>query len=841
MLSTLPLFLQVNTASAGQEGIPNPHQYRYASIGLGESLDPGWAYDDASGELILNVYEPLIAYDHESVDAFVPLLAKALPKVEKATERLTNTTAVNMANPVDSYWIAGGVGYYLFGWRDKDASGDLTVGDFVWFENLPSHEHSFHGVVKGIMFGIPSTIALDVERVRIYFELRQNVHFQPWTHDMPGWEQHTADLLTTEDVEFTFERNCVLDHEGGPMHLTMKPTLDIYTTREYDLSSVENRTLVGHMIDNAFAHNNTHFWINLVQMYAPFVQIITQYWCSIMNKAWIIALQEKYIPDPTKRFYGFDVTTPRDWASWYGYTNPPPPSEIDADIGHMCGTGPYYFETRDLTVLFQWWRIRKYDATTNEYGYWGGWPAEGRHPEFYLDTVINIDYSADPGLAVEHFLSNDTEVQLDSIDNYYSQFYSGPYPGLEDEPGVRTWTMPLPSVTAFLMGYDPEETSIYLPQMPPGTNKHDFFSDPHMRKAFAHLVPHEYVGEAILPNSIIVSGVKYHNPDQQFYQYDLNEALREFKLAWGGMPYTLGFKVILIYALGNLIQQKYCEMLEYVLEVNMKELDPTTNFHADVIGLNWSTVILPAIYTYQLASWMAGQGAADYPDADPFARAFIHPHEGYGLFQRIQYGQSGMKQKFWNLTPWCLGEFGNTALVIDNNYVATVIDKAVRIDDSTIAGYNMRKQMYFHLQEIYYQEVPGYAFYQPLGRRWERNWVQGWYYNPISPYGDGPGGYFYHMWKAWCCPGDLDFRQDLINGHPHLNYLTCDFLDLFKFRGYYLMPKYIPCSRMRYADYNCDKKLDYLDLFRFRNYYINYCQWSLCPGPCRWPWPPPPY
>ena len=49
--------------------------FTYATIGDALTLDPAWAYDTASGEIIQNVYETLIFYDGEQPAKFVPMLA----------------------------------------------------------------------------------------------------------------------------------------------------------------------------------------------------------------------------------------------------------------------------------------------------------------------------------------------------------------------------------------------------------------------------------------------------------------------------------------------------------------------------------------------------------------------------------------------------------------------------------------------------------------------------------------------------------------------------------------------------------------------------------------------
>ncbi|MCD6235377.1 MAG: ABC transporter substrate-binding protein [Thaumarchaeota archaeon] len=53
-----------------------------ATIGGPETLDPAWAYDTASGEIIFNIYNTLIFYDGEHVDKFVPMIAEKVPSVE---------------------------------------------------------------------------------------------------------------------------------------------------------------------------------------------------------------------------------------------------------------------------------------------------------------------------------------------------------------------------------------------------------------------------------------------------------------------------------------------------------------------------------------------------------------------------------------------------------------------------------------------------------------------------------------------------------------------------------------------------------------------------------------
>jgi peptide/nickel transport system substrate-binding protein len=96
MKKSLCLFLLVITAvfvwgagkseqgpgeSAGTT-IKNPDTFTYASYGTVDSLDPSKAYDNASGGIIQNIYEPLIDFKGSSTEEFIPVLAEEVPSLD---------------------------------------------------------------------------------------------------------------------------------------------------------------------------------------------------------------------------------------------------------------------------------------------------------------------------------------------------------------------------------------------------------------------------------------------------------------------------------------------------------------------------------------------------------------------------------------------------------------------------------------------------------------------------------------------------------------------------------------------------------------------------------------
>ncbi len=78
----LVLILIIGLTSSINAQVDDPERIVYAGIGGPETMDPHWAYDTASGEIIFQVYDNLIAYDGESLSEFVPMLSTEVPSVE---------------------------------------------------------------------------------------------------------------------------------------------------------------------------------------------------------------------------------------------------------------------------------------------------------------------------------------------------------------------------------------------------------------------------------------------------------------------------------------------------------------------------------------------------------------------------------------------------------------------------------------------------------------------------------------------------------------------------------------------------------------------------------------
>ena len=598
---------------AGPE-IPIPNHMIVATVGEPNTVDPAWAYDTVSAELIFNVYEPLVRFDRESVDEFVPCLA---------TE---------------------------------------------W--------------------------SMSPDGLRYTFRIREGVKF------------HNGETLTTEDVEYSFERAMVQDRSGSPVWMLYEPLLNRHHA---DMSWPQDETCP---IQTAVESNSTHVWFKLARpYYPPFLSILAQSWGSIVNKAFCIAHGD----------------WPGTWNNWTLYHDPDV-SPLDSPEPVMCGTGPYIFDYWDTGVA---WSIYR------NVNYWGLWPAEGCGG--YVDTVTEL-FIPEWSTMKTMFLAGDCDfcyVPRLHLSEMWLNYPSTPeqYP-----PGIRCMKdQQSLSCSALFFNFQINSTSPYIGSglldgsgIPP-----DFFSDIDVSKGFAYsfnytsFIEDEYLGEAIQPSSPIIEGLPYHNPNNPKYTLDLAKAEEHFRAAWGGQVWTKGFTMAIAVNVGSIPTGTYIG----ILKTSIESLNP--NFHIERVDVPWPTFIEQLVHQ-ELPIFTLGW-PGDYPDPHNFVYPLMHAEGDFPRFQSVQYGQSGRMQISYTVNGVSQGD---PTKVIDDAYVDEMIENGIKtaIDAE-------REAIYFELQQIYFDECPSVPLAEPMGRHWERTWVQGYYYNPTYP-----GYYFYHLWKSARAP-----------------------------------------------------------------------------------------
>jgi len=614
--------------------VPHQDHMIVESVSEPETVDPAWAYDTASEELILNVYEPLINFDREHTNEFVPALAK-------------QWTNMILPTPV-TITLADGMTH-------NDGSGQSR--EITYLQKLA-------------------------------FDIRVGAPF------------HRGGFLTMEDVEYSFERLMVQDRSGGPTWMITEPTMG------YGVYHVDpNDPLQDELIDYAFRINpagiygSNTFEIWLQTTYPPILGILAQPWGSIVHKDFMAAA-------PVNDW-------PHDWGTWTSYHDPAT-APVDVAGNVMDGTGPYKLDYWTHGVE---WSIVKFD------GYWGDWPYK------YASGSLNratwrVVYEWSTRLA---------DFRAGVVDTVYvPRAYIAQ---VEGWPGIRgIKDLPTLSTDAMFFNFDIDPVSPYV-----GTGQFDanldgvpdgiplnFFSDPRIRKGFAYLFDyakfiHEvWLDEAVQPSSPVLEGIPYHI-DVDKYCLDITKATQLFQEASNDpsspayQVMVKGFYMKITYPTANAPRQVAADILKTnALLVNQK-------FKIDTLAVPWSTYLgelwwyptFKSIMTIFQMGWQA-----DYPD----------PHDSVWPFMHSQ-----------------------GTLAYPSSYSNPAIDALIEGGIATPDG-PPRAAIYGQLQWMYYQEIPSVCLAQPFGRHWERDWVQGWYYNPV--YGGSLWAEslslppFYHMWKG---------------------------------------------------------------------------------------------
>lgn len=654
LISAIPI-TSVNAVT-----VPNPDTITVATAGNAATIDPAWCYDTASAELIFNVYETLLFFENESVDRFVPRIAKSWPGSTQDGKKIVPSPP-DPAAPV--------------------------------------------GTVETWYFKIDTSI--------------------PWQNPLYG-------TVETGDVEFSIERGMVQDPTGGPQWMFFEPLLSAYSSRDWNLADDGVAAQVGHMIDDAVQHNATHVWFNLKQGYAAFQQILTQSWGSILNYQWVQADGEDWP--------GFNVT---GYVNWRDYNDLPEPGplmdeiSLDPNYDAMMGTGPYMLDYWDVDPVAGMWRIVKFN------GYWRGWSP---HP--HATTIITKSIS-EWATRKSYFISEDP---LNQVDIAYVPRAN--VNELNGEPGIRfKYDLPTLAGNAFFFNYDVDALSVRIPTLG-GAPKANLFSDRHMRMAFAYafnvtdFVASFYKGEAFAIGNPIIQGIAYYNASKPIRNINLAKVEAELKLAWGGQAWANGFTVEVNFNTGNTARKAIADMIAYVIN----SLKPGS---VSVVAIPW-TDYLTEMSSKKLVAWMLGW-LADFPDPHNWVMPFMHTQGDFSGFQNINYGQDPASLD-WKDNTYGRGPTngfpytnyagpGHTVTELNNTYVNGLIEIGITIPDSN----PLRGELYEELMDISYAEVSTEYTFQGKGRHYERDWLEGWYYNIIWP-----GNLYYELWKS---PVETEIRD----------------------------------------------------------------------------------
>ena len=346
----------------------------------------------------------------------------------------------------------------------------------------------------------------------------------------------------------------------------------------------------------------------------------------------------------------------------------------------------------------------------------GPWKLEEWDPGFQIELVRNDAYWREPP-AFEKIItqvvwewSTRKEALLagDADFVYVPRAYIGELEGITD---LNVYQEPVLSIDALFFNFDIANDSEYIGSGALDGNgiPIDFFSDIDVRKGFCYAFSYEafiedaMLGEGKQTGSPIVEGFPFHNPDASMYSHDLAKAEEHLNLAWDGELWEQGFKLTLFYNTDNLLRETACN----ILAENLHAINP--KFDVNVQSMGWVSYFSDIVYGRLPMFQMSG--IPNYPHPDNIVVPFMDSH---GLFAEWQsYGYSELD-----------------ALIED---AFRQLDPAVQED------------MYYELQERYYEDAPSIMLCQPLGTSYFTKYIEGFYYNPMI---NGAAGPLYYMSKS---------------------------------------------------------------------------------------------
>ncbi len=538
------------------------------------------------------------------------------------------------------------------------------------------------------------------------FQIRKGVKF------------HEGGDLTPEDVAYTFQRGLLFGGTHGPQWLLAEPFFgvgiddisllvdpegNLYDDREgMKAADPEKLKAACEKVKEAIVADNDKWTVTmkLAQPWGPFLATIVQSWGSIMDKEWVI------------EHGGWDGSCDT-WQNYYAI-----PSEEDPFTTIANGTGPFKLDhwTQGQEIVLvrneNYWRepaklervvIKKVDE-------WG--------TRFAMLQAGDADFVAVPPEnrpQVDEMVGERCEFDLQA--NTYK-------PCVETDPNkpLRLYIgQPGVTRTDIFLNFKIAETSNYV-----GSGKldgngipRDFFSDIHIRKAFAYCfdwdtyIQDVFRGEAVQSPVIPLIGMPGYEPDAPKYSFDKAKCEEEFKLAdldKDGIPagedpegdvWTTGFRLQALYNQGSTTRQTISEILaNNINAVNDK-------FIIETVGLPWPAflrTIRNKEAPYFVSGWLED----------------IHdPHNWYvpymiGTYASRQSLPAELKEQFKEL-----------------------INKGVAETDPA-----KRHEIYKQLNALYYENVPTILLAVATSHAYEPRYVEGVIRNPLFP-----GFYYYTISK----------------------------------------------------------------------------------------------
>jgi peptide/nickel transport system substrate-binding protein len=541
-----------------------------------------------------------------------------------------------------------------------------------------------------------------------------------------GVKFHNGDVLTPDDVAFTFQRGLLQGGTASPQWLLTEPFLGVgmddvsllvdpngglYDDQE-KMKAADAATLKAacDKVQGAIVADDTAGTVTmtLAQPWGPFLATIANNWGSIMDKKWVADNK------------GWDGSCDT-WQNFYAVT-----SENDPFTSITNGTGPY--------KLDHWTKGEEIVLVSNP-DYWRTTPAWEGGPTgpAKLSRVV-IKNVNEFGTRFAMFQAGDADSLVVGSQADYTQVdpfvgeecdYNATTGGFDACKPVGDGSGPFRVYKGFPQVIHTDVFFNYAIATPDGSNNYigsgkldgngipaDFFNDEHVRKAFNYcfdwdtFIKDVMVGEGVQTLTIPVAGMPGFDLNAPHYTYDAAKCTDEFKASTlkskdGKSLWDTGFRFQAIYNQGNTSRQSVAE----ILAADLSSVNP--KFVVETLGLPW-----PA--------FLQAQRAKTLPI---FISGWLEDiHDPHNWYQPYLTGTYGRRQ---SLPADMVAKYKE------------LLDKGVSETDPA-----KRAAIYAQVNQMQYDNPSLILLATATGRRYEQRWVEGYYYNPIYS-----GLYFYSFSK----------------------------------------------------------------------------------------------
>jgi peptide/nickel transport system substrate-binding protein len=574
-------------------------------------------------------------------------------------------------------------------WSYDNASGEVI---YELYDNLINYKgESAYEFVPMLATEVPTVEngLFKDDGLTYIFPIRKDVKF------------HNGDILTPEDVVYSIKRALIFDRSGGPVWMLCEPLLGVYSIEDVVLEALGVENYSDLFVDGdprgelKSEHTNA-----MTKVFTDKVDKTVE----VDGDNIVFHLAQAYAPFLSILAHSgsWSCIIDKKWAieqgawdgkadTWWKYHDPE--NEKDPLYAVENGTGPFVLKTWVPSEIIL---LERFDD------YWQG-PAKIKN--------VQIKY-------VSEYTTRKLMLQAGDADiAYIPAQYLSEVEAIEGVTVIKNLPRLANVISNFPWTINAESSDIGSGKLDGKGIPPDFFSDIHVRKGFSYLFPYDIFISKVAkglgirnPGPIPKGLVGFTDDPTLYYEFSLLKAKEEFKMAWDGELWEKGCEFNVYYNEGNDVRKAACDMLS----TYAKMLNP--KFVLTPIGVQWSSY-LKAFMTEKLPFWTIGWGA-DYPDPHNFAPVFMGSRGDFSSF------------------------FGEAYREFARENVDPLLEKGLKETDPV-----KRAEIYKELTQIAHDQAISLYLYQPGGNNVQRNWIKGWYYNPMIP-GLPQGASFYYLTKG---------------------------------------------------------------------------------------------